>query len=375
MKFVCYNVVMKIVKETQKNKEKCIVIVVLASKLDDKERKLDEITRLCESTELEVVGSFYQNIKEFNKATVLGMGKLQEIKKYIEECEEEIGLAVVDYSLSGSQMRNISEALGVRVIDRVGVIIDIFALRAKTAEAKLQVKYAQDKYLLPRIGDIKGTSGRFGGGVGMRGPGETKLELDRRRLENEMVLLKKQIQEIKKKREVNRREREKTGVKKVAIVGYTNAGKSTLLNALTKENIYAEDKYFATLDTTSRRLFLDFGKQVIITDTVGFITDLPHQLVDAFASTLEEAKEADLILHVVDPTQTGKDGGKYYKKNIEVTNKVLDEIGCKSERIVVFNKCDLISSEEKIDENVILVSAKNKIGLEKLKEIISKKLF
>ena len=362
-------------KEILKTKENCVVIVVCANKTDDKERKLDEITRLAESTDLEVVASFSQNIKEFNKATVLGTGKLEEIKKYIEECEEEIGVAVVDYALTGSQMRNISEILGVKVVDRVGLIIDIFALRAKSAEAKLQVKYAQDKYLLPRLGDIKGTSGRFGGGVGMRGPGETKLELDRRKLEKEMDFLKKEIQVVKKKREVNKREREKTGVKRVAIVGYTNAGKSTLLNALAKENIYAEDKYFATLDTTSRKLFLGLNKSVIITDTVGFITDLPHQLVDAFSSTLEEARDADLILHVVDPTQTGKDGTSYHEKNIEVTNKVLDEIGSTCERLLVFNKCDLIKEYQPIPENVILVSAKKKIGLESLKEIISSKLF
>ena len=361
---------------TSEQKENCVVIVVCNQKGEDKARKVDEIIKLCESTDLNVLTSFVQNIKEFNKATVLGSGKLNEIKQYIYEVAEIVDVVVVDYPLTGSQARNISQVLDTKVIDRVGLIIDIFAKRAQTREAKLQVKYAQDRYLMPRLSEMKGTSGRFGGaGVGMRGPGETKLELDRRKLSGEMDLLKKQIEEIRKNRDVSRRCREKTGVKKIAIVGYTNAGKSTLLNALTKENIYAEDKYFATLDTTSRKLFLGEGKNAIITDTVGFITDLPHELVDAFASTLEEAKDADLILHVVDPNQVGPDGEIYYKKNIEVTNKVLDEIGSTCPRLLVFNKCDLILNKEEIDEDGVFVSAKTKRGLEELKEEISQKLF
>ena len=323
-----------------------------------------------------MVNSFAQNIRDFNKATVLGKGKLEEIRKYIEECEEEIALVVVDYPLTASQTRNISDVLGVRVIDRVGLIIDIFALRAQTAEARLQVKYAQDRYLMPRLAEVKGSSGRYGGsGVGMRGPGETKLELDRRKLEKEMDLLKKEIAQVRNKRGVNRRGREKSGAKRIAIVGYTNAGKSTLINALTKDNIYAEDKYFATLDTTSRKLYLGQGKNVVITDTVGFITDLPHELVDAFASTLEEAKDADLILHVVDPTQVGKDGSSYFEKNIEVTNKVLDEIGSACERILVFNKCDMLEDKAGLEKRGILVSAKKNIGLDELKILITERLY
>lgn len=355
-------------------KEKAIVIVVCNSSGDDKQRKLDEITKLCESTDLEVVASFSQNIKEFNKATIIGKGKLEEIKEYIDNFEEDISVAVVDYNLTGSQARNISDAIGIRVIDRVGVIIDIFAMRAQSAEAKLQVKYAQDRYLMPRLGDVKNSSGRYGGSVGMRGPGETKLELDRRKLEKEMDFLKKEIQKVKEKRNVNRREREKNSAKRIAIVGYTNAGKSTLLNALTKDNIYAEDKYFATLDTTSRKIFLGDNKNAIITDTVGFISELPHELVDAFSSTLEEARDADLILHVVDPNQKGVNGESYFEKNIEVTNKVLDDIGCKCKRILVYNKCDKIDNPSRLKDG-ILISAKKKIGIEKLKEEIIKSLY
>ena len=359
----------------KKENEKCIVIVVCNNVKDDKERKLDEITKLCESTDLDVVASFSQNIKEFNKATVIGKGKLEEIKNYIENCDDEISVAVVDYDLTGSQARNISDAINVRVVDRVGIIIDIFALRAQSAEAKLQVKYAQDRYLLPRLGDVKNSSGRYGGsGVGMRGPGETKLELDRRKLEKEMDNLKKEIELVKERRKVGRREREKSGIKRVAIVGYTNAGKSTLLNALTRDNIYAEDKYFATLDTTSRKLYLGEGRNVVITDTVGFISELPHQLVDAFSSTLEEARDADLILHVVDPSQVGKNGESYFEKNMEVTNKVLDDIGSTCPRIVVYNKCDLIENKGDLSGG-IFVSAKNKTGLEELKQEIVKILF
>jgi len=361
--------------QTTEEKENCIVIVICNRNGDDKERKTDEIIRLSESTDLNVVNSFAQNIRDFNKATVLGTGKLEEIKEYIDTTDEIIDVVIVDYPLTGSQARNISDTLGVKVIDRVGLIIDIFAKRAQSKEARLQVKFAQDRYLMPRLSSMKGSSGRYGGGVGMRGPGETKLELDRRKIEAEMDLLKKQIEDVKKNREVSRRGREKNGIKRVAIVGYTNAGKSTLLNSLAKEEIYAEDKYFATLDTTSRKLYLGDNQNAVITDTVGFITDLPHELVDAFASTLEEARDADLILHVVDPTQKGKNGEEYYKKNIEVTNKVLDDIKAKGERILVFNKCDMLEDKSKISEEGIFISAKKKIGLDELKELIKNKLY
>ena len=365
----------KIYDLTKVEKDKCIVIVVCNSSGDDKERKLDEIKKLAQSTDLDVTKSFSQNVRDFNKATVLGKGKLEEIKEYIDSCAEELSVAVVDYALTGSQARNISDALGIRVIDRVGLIIDIFAMRAQSAEAKLQVKYAQDRYLMPRLGEVKNSSGRFGGsGVGMRGPGETKLELDRRKLEKEMDLLRKEIALVKERRKVGRREREKTGIKRIAIVGYTNAGKSTLLNALTRDNIYAEDKYFATLDTTSRKIYLGDNKNAVITDTVGFISELPHELVDAFSSTLEEARDADLVLHVVDPNQVGKNGESYFEKNIEVTNKVLDDIGSKCKRLLVYNKCDLIEDKSKLKDG-ILVSAKKKIGLEGLKQEIVKLLF
>ncbi len=359
---------------TAEEKERALLVVVLTKKGESKNRKCDEITRLALSTDLEVDKIFSQTIKEFNKATVIGSGKVEEIKDYLRN--NPVDLIVIDYKLTGSQIRNLSTLFGVRVIDRVGLILDIFAKNAKTNEAKLQVRLAQNIYNLPKLADLKGSNGRFGGaGVGMRGPGESKLELDRRKLEKEIDNLKKDIQKIKERREINRRERNKNQIKKIALVGYTNAGKSSLLNTLTKENVYTEDKYFATLDTTSRKIFL--GDQIaLITDTVGFISDLPHELVDAFASTLEEAKDADLILHIVDPTATSLTDDKelYYLESMRITNEVLDKIGATKNRLVVFNKVDLLDHNFIIGENQIGVSAKTKEGIDKLKEEIKKLL-
>lgn len=360
---------------TEKEREKALLVVVITKKNESKNRKTDELTRLALSTELDVVGVFSQNIKDFSRATVIGSGKVSEIAEYIKS--HPVDVVIVDYKLTGSQIKNLSDAFQTRVIDRVGLVLDIFARGAKSREAKIQVKLAQDLYRLPRLNEIQGSSGRYGsGGVGMRGPGESKLEIDRRIVEQEIYSLKKEIAQIKNQRGVNRRERQKNGVKKIAIVGYTNAGKSSLLNALTRENIYADDKYFATLDTTSRKMFLN-NQTVMITDTVGFISDLPHELVDAFASTLEEAKDADLILHVVDPTATSltADKEKYYVESMAVTNKVLDDIGATSNRIIVYNKCDLLAEKFVINDREIFVSAKKKLGLDELKNMIIKYLF
>lgn len=362
---------------TEEIKENCIIVAVSTKKEDDISRKIDETTRLATTAGLNVVKCFYQVIKDFNKATVLGKGKLEEIGQFIEECDEVIDVAIVDYALSGSQMKNLTNAWGVKIVDRVGLIIDIFAKGAQSREARLQVKLAQDKYILPRLSEIAGTSGRFGGaGVGMRGPGETKLELNKRILEKEIESLKKQIEKIKEQRLISRRERNKSGLPKIAIVGYTNAGKSSLLNALTKENIYADDKYFATLDTTSRKLFLGENKFAILTDTVGFISDLPHQLVDAFSSTLEEATDADLILHVVDISLDEKtDKGVEYVTNMKVTNELLDSLGATKNRLTVYNKSDKLSKPVELKENEILISTKSKRGIDALLARVAQILF
>lgn len=364
-------------EKTENLQENAIVVAVCTKKGDGVKRKLDEIKRLSFSAGLNVVKDFYQIIKDFNKATVLGSGKVEEIKNYISTCDEIIDVVIIDYALSGSQMKNLSKELNVKVIDRVGLIIDIFARGAKSREAKLQVKLAQDLYILPRLSQMQGTSGRFGSaGVGMRGPGESKLELNRRVLEKEMENLRRQIENIKNQRQVSRKERLKSSLPKIALVGYTNAGKSSLLNCLVKENIYADDKYFATLDTTTRKLYLEQGKYAVITDTVGFISDLPHQLVDAFSSTLEETTDADLILHVVDISLSNEENGeKEYQANIKVTNDLLDEIGATKNRIIVYNKADLLTKPIILKENEVLVSTKTKRGIELLLGIIKNNLF
>lgn len=363
--------------ETKNEKENALVLVVCTKKDESRERKLDEINRLCFSAGLNVINDFYQIVKDFNKATVIGKGKVDEIKKFIDESEEIIDVVIVDYPLSGSQMKNLSDAFNVKVVDRVGLIIDIFAKGAMSREAKLQVKLAQDKYLMPRLSAVSGSSGRFGsGGVGMRGPGETKLELDKRILQNEIDSLSKQIEKIKSQRQSTRKERLNSSLPKIALVGYTNAGKSSLLNVLTKEKIYADDKYFATLDTTTRKLFLGDGKYAILTDTVGFISDLPHQLVDAFSSTLEETVDADLLLHVVDISlDKVSEGVKEYQANMKVTNDLLDSLGATKNRIVVYNKCDKCTHPILIKENEVLISTKNKNGIDILLNKISSNLY
>lgn len=357
----------KIYDLTNKEIEKAVIFCPI-EKDTDKVFQFKEIERLANSANLEVQKIFYQDIKAFNRRTVIGEGKLEEIKEFVKENDSDV--LVVDYKLSGSQLRNLSEELKIKVLDRILLIIDIFALNAKSNEGKIEVKLAQNKYLLTRLSSMQGSFGRFGGaGVGMRGPGETKLELDRRKLESEILSLEKEIKKIKNGRAQNRLMRKKSGIKSVVIGGYTNAGKSSLFNLLTKDDIYVKDKLFATLDTTCRRLFLKEDKFCTLLDTVGFISKLPHELVESFSSTLEEIKDADLILHVVDVSDKG------YEKNIEITNEILDNIGATKERIVVLNKADLLSGPIKVEENEILFSVKKKTNLDKLKELIYQKLY
>ncbi len=354
---------MKKSEETNENIVERAVVFCPIEKNEDKDCQFAEIERLCFSAGLEVVKIFSQGIDAFNRRTIMGKGKVEEIKLFLSEnpCDT----LVMDYQLTGSQLRNLSEELGVKVIDRILLIIDIFALNAKSSEGKIEVKLAQNRYLLTRLSSLQGSFGRFGGkGAGMRGPGETKIELDRRKLEKEIVSLQAEIEKIKASRKQNRILRQKNGIKSVVLGGYTNAGKSSLFNLLTKENIYADDKLFATLDTTSRRLFLGDGKFCLLTDTVGFISKLPHELVESFSATLEEVSSADLILHIVDVSD------KFFNKNIEITNKILDDLGATKNRIVVLNKCDLLQKPIEIKENQILFSVKNKTNLDKLKELI-----
>ncbi len=351
---------------TEKEIERAIVFCPL-EKGTDTEYQFAEIERLCFSAGMEVVKIFSQGLDAFNRRTIMGKGKLDEIRAFLKEnpCDT----LVVDFQLTGSQLRNLSDELGVKVLDRILLIIDIFALNAKSSEGKIEVKLAQNRYLLTRLSSLQGSFGRFGGkGAGMRGPGETKLELDRRKLESEIITLQAEIEKIKKARRQNKILREKNGIKSVVLGGYTNAGKSSIFNLLTRENIYADDKLFATLDTTSRRLFLGDNQFCLLTDTVGFISKLPHELVESFSATLEEVASADLVLHVVDVAD------KFFEKNIEITNKILDDLNATKNRIVILNKCDLLQKPIEIKENQILFSVKKKTNLEKLKELIKTRL-
>lgn len=355
---------MKHIEETKKSREKAYLVGVVRSNKQDPNAELAELARLVETAGADVLGQTYQFVKEVTPATLIGSGKVEEIKQQIEELGA--NLVIVDANLSGSQQKNLSEIFNCKVIDRMGLILDIFAMRATTQEGKLQVELAQLKYSLPRLSALSGTSGRFGsGGVGTRGPGETKLELGRRRVEDRILMFEKEIKKLKNQRELKRQNRYNSNKKQVAIVGYTNAGKSTLLNLISKAGIYADDKLFATLETTSRNVFLTPEVQIILTDTVGFISKLPHELVEAFASTLEEAKNADLILHVVDVSN------KDYKLQIETVNETLKKIGASEiPQIIAYNKCDNLKTPIEIKSNEVLISAKNNTGIDKLKEKI-----
>lgn len=353
-------------QKTEKEIERVFLVGVMLDTRQNIKAELDELERLAETAGLLVVGRDFQHVREITPATIIGSGKVEEIGEKLKELS--INAVVMDTNLSGSQVKNLSELWNVKVIDRMGLILDIFAQRATSNEGKLQVELAQLKYSLPRLSSLQGTSGRFGsGGVGMRGPGETQLELSRRNIDKRIMKLEKDIENIKNQRELKRQNRIGGNRKLVAIVGYTNAGKSTLLNLISKAGIYADDKLFATLETTSRNVFLSPEVQIILTDTVGFISKLPHNLVDAFASTLEEANLADLIIHVVDISN------KDYKMQMETVNDTLNKIGAgKIAQIVVYNKVDALKAEPCIElkENELMISAKNNQGIDKLKQKI-----
>lgn len=349
----------------EKVKEKAFLFGVIFDNKEDVFSQLKELERLCDTVGVEVVGKDYQMLREINPTFLIGSGKVDELKEKVKNAD----VLIVDHELSGSQIRNLSDALDIRVIDRFNLILDIFATRAKSNEGKLQVELAQAKYFLPRLSSISGSSGRFSsGGVGTRGPGETKLELDKRHLEKRISYLEKQLGELEKNREIKNKARFKSNKFSVAIVGYTNAGKSTLLNLLSKADVYADDKLFATLETTSRKLFLKLGYEIILTDTVGFIEKLPHSLMHAFASTLDEARNADLILHVIDASDSERE------QKMKVVNDVLKKLGAKSEVVLVFNKCDKIHLLPDTELDYVCISALKNIGIEDLKAKILEKL-
>lgn len=357
--------------ENVEKKERTAYLIGAGTESKSKlERSLVELERLADTAGIKVIGSIYQNFKEKTKATYIGSGKVEEIAKIVKELKPDI--IIVDELLKSFQLRNLTEAFGIEVIDRYMLILEIFAQRAKTNEGKVQVEIAQMKYNMSRVSLMKEDDERFGGGgQGHRGPGESKIELEKRIYRNRLKQLEDKIKELTKQRELSRQKRRQNNEKLVAIVGYTNAGKSTLLNTLAKDNIYADDKLFATLDTTTRKIYLDYKHHFLITDTVGFINKLPHDLVEAFQATLEEARFADCILHVVDASDSD------CLRNIEVTKSVLQSINAdKIPTILVLNKidkCEDLSMFEGL--NYIKISAKNNENILQLKQAISKILF
>lgn len=354
--------------EIDNSPEKALLISVDTGDFDA-DASIEELTLLTESAGAQVIGSIIQRKSTPDGATYLGKGRLAEAELFCHN--QDIDLVVCDGELTPSQIRNIENITGVRVIDRTQLILDIFALRAKTSEGKLQVELAQLKYAMPRLTGKGKELSRLGGGIGTRGPGETKLESDRRHIMRRMHALQEQLAEVEKRRGLLRKRREKDGVITVALVGYTNAGKSTLMNALTDAGVLAEDKLFATLDPTSRKLTLPNGQDVMLIDTVGFVSRLPHDLVKAFKSTLEEAAEADIVLNVCDASDI------HCSEHIEITTDILRDLGCNGDNIItVMNKCD---KAENVFEllpvgKTVMISALRGVNLDLLLKEIEKAL-
>ena len=324
--------------------------------------RIDELKNLVLSAGAEFVGCGMQKIREITPSTLFGKGKLEEMK--IEAEENEATTIVCDYSLSPAQQRNLSDFFDKKVIDKTALILDIFALNARTNEGKLQVEVAQLEYLLPRLKGQGKSLSRLGGGIGTRGPGETQLETDRRHILSRIKNLKNQLDELNERRDLQNDRRDKNNVLTVALAGYTNVGKSSILNLIAKSDVLAENRLFATLDPTARKVKLG-NIEVVFFDTVGFIRDIPTDLIEAFKSTLSCVKNADLILNVCDLTSD-------FISQTEVTEKILKDINATSPVIKVYNKCDSISDFTFCDKNGIVVSAKTGDGIENLKKAVEK---
>lgn len=353
-----------------------IIVGININNKNNFEESIIELKNLCIACDIEIVGEMEQNLKKINPTFYMGSGKIEELRDLIEEMNAEI--IVFNNELSASQIKNIEEEVKCSIIDRTALILDIFANRAKTREAKLQVEVARLQYELPRLIGANENLGRQSGGVGTknRGAGETKLELDRRRIEDRIASLNKELEILKYQRNTQKNKRKKSSIPNVALVGYTNAGKSSVMNVLVEKFINKEDKkvfeknmLFATLETYVRNIKLHNNKSFLLYDTVGFVGDLPHNLVKAFRSTLEEVCDADLLVHIIDISNPN------YKNQIDVTNETLSQIGADNiPMIYVYNKIDLIDLD-KLDNNKILISAKRDIGIDRLIESICEKVF
>ena len=346
--------------ELKQDKERVILVGVELPGEESMEDSLSELSELASTAGAETVGRVIQNREQVHPGTYVGKGKIEEIKDLLWELEA-TGI-ICDDELSPAQMKNLQDELNVKVMDRTLLILDIFAARASTSEGKIQVELAQLKYRQTRLTGFGTAMSRLGGGIGTRGPGEKKLEMDRRLIKSRIAALNRELKEVKRHREVTREQRSKSYVPVVAIVGYTNAGKSTLLNRLTGADILAEDKLFATLDPTTRGLKLPGGQEVLLTDTVGFIKKLPHHLIEAFKSTLEEAKYADVILHVVDTSSPQMDSQMY------TVYETLSNLGVKDKAIITaFNKQDKLEDAPLIRDfkadYTVKISAKTGAGL------------
>ena len=361
--------------------ETAVLVALITRQQDERKTKeyLDELEFLAETAGAVTVKRFTQRCEGPNMTTYLGKGKLEEIRQYIEaeeEAEREVGMVIFDDELSAKQLRNIERELKVKILDRTSLILDIFAMRAQTANAKTQVELAQYRYMLPRLQRLWTHLERQGGGsgggggkgsVGLRGPGETQLEMDRRIILNRMALLKQRLADIDRQKTTQRQNRGR--LIRVALVGYTNVGKSTLINLLSKSEVFAENKLFATLDTTVRKVIID-NLPFLLADTVGFIRKLPHHLVEAFKATLEELAYADLILHVIDAANPE------WREQSEVVEKLIRQLGAETTpRLDVFNKCDIYVGDIKPHgEDIVSISAKTGEGLDQLLEKIGKRL-
>ena len=352
-------------------KERVILVGVSEQDGDDAEDSLAELAELVKTAGASVAGTLIQKRELIHPGTYVGTGKVAEIAELLEHTGA-TGI-VCDDELSPAQLKNLETMLNTKVMDRTLIILDIFAARATTSEGKIQVELAQLKYRLSRLTGLGRSMSRLGGGIGTRGPGEKKLEIDRRLINDRIAQLNRELKEVVKHREIARAKRERNAVPVVAIVGYTNAGKSTLLNHLTDAEVLEEDKLFATLDPTTRMLELEGHQQVLLTDTVGFIRKLPHHLIEAFKSTLEEAKYADYIIHVVDASNPQCD------KQMYIVYETLDHLGVKNKKILtLFNKIDIRTDDDPLQDfradHVLQISAAENAGLDAVKDVLQEML-